>query len=74
MWGKGTWTPAFSIGDSQFHNSWDWLMPVVHKIQYEHYKEFKHFQFMGTDTSSEIEAMCKAVQEYIIKIKKENNE
>lgn len=32
VFGKGTWTPVFQIGEEQYHLSWDWLIPVIRKI------------------------------------------
>lgn len=33
VWGEGTWTPAFELENAEYHISWDWLYPVLEKIQ-----------------------------------------
>jgi hypothetical protein len=38
----------YKIGDSQFHKSWDWLMPVVEKIESLDLKEYG-YQWEGID-------------------------
>ena len=42
----------YRIEDSQFHESWDWLMPVVEKIESLDLKEYG-YQWEGIDGKTE---------------------
>ena len=42
----------YKIEDSQFHKSWDWLMPVVEKIESLDLKEYG-YQWEGIDGKTE---------------------
>jgi len=70
----------YAVGDLQYHTSWDWLMPVVEKIdevsdentlfKIEHNRAFvedieNYYIFIDVTASSRLEATYKAVVEFI---------
>ena len=82
---KSTGLSIYKESDYKYHTSWDWLMPVVEKIdevsdentlfKIEYNRAFvedieNYYIFIDVTTSSRLEATYKAVVEFI---KKHNN-
>lgn len=65
---KQGFVPAETCAASlQFHTSWDWLMPVVEKINSDiHYNESKEYRhLMSLKITTNIKVLYKAIVEFI---------
>ena len=72
---------SYAIDDLKYHSSWDWLMPVVEKIEKEYevaiireecditHMGYQSWSFITEKANSKIEAVYNAIIKYIEMLK-----
>ena len=70
MWGYST---VLNVSDTKYHESWDWLIPVVKRcLEIYHIEQMNddlNFEFYDSITTGDIKKTYKIVVEFIKQLK-----